>query len=100
MTLDEALNVQGGTLHFENDADYPFVVENDYVKSSNQGQRNTQPGVTTTVNLTASKLLSFNYKVSSEQTGTMSLSALTAPLLLPPMQTASTFFPAIVPQNG
>ena len=27
MTLDEALNVQGGTLHFENDADYPFVVE-------------------------------------------------------------------------
>ena len=66
MTLDEALNVQGGTLHFENDADYPFVVENDYVKSSNQGQRNTQPGVTTTVNLTASKLLSFNYKVSSE----------------------------------
>ena len=66
MTLDEALNVQGGTLHFENDADYPFVVENDYVKSSNQGQRNTQPGVTTTVNFAASKLLSFNYKVSSE----------------------------------
>ena len=66
MTLDEALNVQGGTLHFENDADYPFVVENDYVKSSNQGQRNTQPGVTTTVNLAAAKLLSFNYKVSSE----------------------------------
>ena len=66
MTLDEALNVQGGTLHFENDADYPFVVENDYVKSSNQNQGSTQPGVTTTVNLTASKLLSFNYKVSSE----------------------------------
>ena len=66
MTLDEALNVQGGTLHFENDADYPFVVENDYVKSSNQGQGSTQPGVTTTVNLAASKLLSFNYKVSSE----------------------------------
>ena len=66
MTLDEALNVQGGTLHFENDAVYPFVVENDYVKSSNQGQGSTQPGVTTTVNLAASKLLSFNYKVSSE----------------------------------
>ena len=66
MTLDEALNVQGGTLHFENDADYPFVVENDYVKSSNQNQGSTRPGVTTTVNLTASKLLSFNYKVSSE----------------------------------
>ena len=66
MTLDEALNVQGGTLHFENDADYPFVVENDYVKSSNQSQGSTQPGVTTTVNLAASKLLSFNYKVSSE----------------------------------
>lgn len=66
MTLDEALNVQGGTLHFENDANYPFVVENDYVKSSNQGQGSTQPGVTTTVNLAASKLLSFNYKVSSE----------------------------------
>ena len=66
MTLDEALNVQGGTLHFENDADYPFVVENDYVKSSNQNQGSTQPGVTTTVNLAASKLLSFNYKVSSE----------------------------------
>ena len=66
MTLDEALNVQGGTLHFENDADYPFVVENDYVKSSNQGQGSTQPGVTTTVNLAAAKLLSFNYKVSSE----------------------------------
>ena len=66
MTLDEALNVQGGTLHFENDANYPFVVENDYVKSSNQNQGSTQPGVTTTVNLAASKLLSFNYKVSSE----------------------------------
>ena len=66
MTLDEALNVQGGTLHFENDADYPFVVENDYVKSSNQNQGSTQPGVTTTVNLAAAKLLSFNYKVSSE----------------------------------
>ena len=99
MTLDEALNVQGGTLHFENDADYPFVVENDYVKSSNQGQRNTQPGVTTTVNLAAAKLLSFNYKVSSEANWDYVFVS-TAPLLLPPMQTASTFFPAIVPQNG
>ena len=41
MTLDEALNVQGGTLHFENDADYPFVVENDDAKRAPTRARET-----------------------------------------------------------
>lgn len=51
--LDAALNVEGGTIHFENDAAYPWTVETDgdrvYAKSGNGGVHETTSTITANV---------------------------------------------------
>ncbi len=51
--LDTALNVEGGTIHFENDASYPWTVETDgdrvYAKSGNAGVHETTSTITANV---------------------------------------------------
>lgn len=65
-TLTTALNVPGGNLFFNTTGSYPWVVENDYAKSSNQGHSSTSSEFTLTVTMAAGDTLTFDYKVSSE----------------------------------
>ncbi|MEG1560373.1 MAG: dockerin type I domain-containing protein [Clostridia bacterium] len=66
--IDIALNLEGGTINFQNDAQYPWTVESNYAKSGNKGVDNTQSTVNTTVNLTQAGGVSFRWKVSCEST--------------------------------
>ncbi|MBQ6167433.1 MAG: leucine-rich repeat protein [Muribaculaceae bacterium] len=69
-SLDDALNVPGGTIKFSSEGDYPFVVvEGDgriYAQSSNQGVHNSESRVTTTVHVTEQSILSFDFKAWGE----------------------------------
>ena len=64
--LDEALNVEGGTLTFANDATYPWEVRDNYAVSGNAGVQSSTSTVTTTVELAEGEALFFNWSVSSE----------------------------------
>lgn len=67
-SLDEALNVEGGTLHFEPYGDYTFVVEEDHAKSNNQGVRiSTAAVLVQGIDTTVKSVLNLKYKVSSER---------------------------------
>jgi len=69
-SLDDALNVPGGTILFTSEGDYPFVVmEGDgrvYAQSSNQGVHNSESSVSTTVRVTEPSVLSFDFKAWGE----------------------------------
>lgn len=76
-SLDEALNLSGDTLHFVSEGDYPWVVEGDHARSSNQGVdgvydeilEETKPcisAVSTTVTANEGDIISFELSVSSE----------------------------------
>ena len=70
-TLDEALNVQGGTLTFSGITSYPWVVNLDYggrlcANSSNAQQSASTSSVQTTVTMQQGETLSFEWAVSSE----------------------------------
>ncbi len=64
--IDEALNAEGGSLSFTSIGGYPWIVENDYAKSSNQGVDSSSSVVSTNVYCAETMVLHFNYKVSSE----------------------------------
>ena len=70
-TLDEALNVAGGTLVFTNDANYPWevVVEGDrvYARSTNVGIGSSEASVSTTVTVPAGGgIVSFDFEAWGE----------------------------------
>ena len=66
--IDEALNVEGGTIHFENNrfwSDYWY--NDDIVTSSTWGEPDTNGTLTTSIQMNAGDKLRFQYFVSSEQ---------------------------------
>ena len=70
-TLDEALNVPGGTLTFTATGSYPWVVNPDHdgrlcANSTNQGVQETSSVVQTTVTMQAGETVTFDWSVSSE----------------------------------
>ena len=64
--LDEALNIEGGTLTFANDEVYPWEVRDNYAASGNAGVVSSSSTVTTTVELAEGEALYFDWSVSSE----------------------------------
>ena len=64
--LDEALNVEGGTLTFTNDEVYPWEVRDNYAASGNAGVVSSSSTVTTTVELAEGEALFFDWSTSSE----------------------------------
>ena len=68
--LDEALNVEGGELHFESEGEYPWftVEEGDrfYAQSGNAGVNSSSSTLTTTVTLEAGAVISFDFKAWGE----------------------------------
>ena len=75
-TLDEALNVEGGDLHFTTDSQYPWtvMVSDDYVpyaQSGNAGVSSTTSTLTTTVYAIDGDILSFDFKAWGEGSSTI-----------------------------
>ena len=72
-SLDAALNVDGGTIHFTSTGDYPWVTMSDgirdYAQSSNAGVHNSTSVLTTTVTLDNASKLSFDFKAWGEGSG-------------------------------
>ena len=73
-TLDDALNVPGGTLHFESTGDYPWIViqEGDdmYAQSGNAGVSSSTSVLTATVTAADGDILDFDFKAWGEGTST------------------------------
>lgn len=66
-SLDEALNVEGGTLHFEPVGDYTFIVEETWAKSNNQSVNSTDAVISVeNYDFSNGAVLCFQYKISSE----------------------------------
>lgn len=71
-TLDEALNYPGGELHFVSEGEYPWVVDGDCARSTNQGVDDSYYGsaqgssVGTTVTANEGDVVAFDFAVSSE----------------------------------
>ena len=76
-TLDDALNVDGGTIHFESTGDYPWKVIVDgggnwiYARSGNQGVHSSVSELTATVDVPTESILSFTYQAWGEGTATL-----------------------------
>lgn len=74
VTLDDALNVPGGTLHFESDCDYPWEVTTQgdrmFAMPSNAGVANSTSTLSTTVTLASKTTLSFDFKAWGEGSDT------------------------------
>lgn len=70
-SLNEALNVSGGTLEFTNDTTYPWTVVTGgnriYAQSGNAGVNSSSSDVKLTLTMAAGDTLSFDYYVSSER---------------------------------
>ncbi|MBQ3364691.1 MAG: leucine-rich repeat protein [Muribaculaceae bacterium] len=68
-TLDEALNVPGGNIHFI-ESDYSWIVWNDgerlFAKSGNAGVHNSSSTLSTTVKVSVPSILSFDFKAWGE----------------------------------
>ena len=74
-TLDEALNVEGGDLHFITSGQYPWTVmvdDNDvpYAQSGNAGVHSSTSELTATVTVDRASTLSFDFKAWGEGTST------------------------------
>ncbi len=59
--INEALNVEGGTLVFVNDETYPWTVDGDAAKSGNAGVGNSESSVRTTVTANEGDVLQFDW---------------------------------------
>ena len=72
--LDRALNVPGGTIHFETSGTYPWVVDNEgdreYAHSSNAGVASSTSTLTTTVTAVAGEIIQFEFKAWGEGSST------------------------------
>ena len=67
-SIDEALNAEGGTLHFETDSVWSdFWRDDDIATSATWAEPNTNATLTTSVQMAAGDKLRFQYFVSSEQ---------------------------------
>ncbi|MBQ1685655.1 MAG: dockerin type I repeat-containing protein, partial [Clostridia bacterium] len=68
--LDVALNVEGGTLHFETEETYPWIVLEDeermWAQSGNAGVHNSTSTLTLTVTVEEGQMLTFEYKAWGE----------------------------------
>ncbi len=71
--LDRALNVEGGTIHFESEGDYPWEVVAEegegarfYAKSTNEGVSSSSSVVTATVTAAAGDVVSFDFQCWGE----------------------------------
>ncbi|MBR4636484.1 MAG: DUF2436 domain-containing protein [Clostridia bacterium] len=68
--LDEALNIEGGTLHFETSESYPWIVVDDgnrlFAQSGNAGVSSSSSTLTTVVTLEAGALITFDFKAWGE----------------------------------
>ena len=68
--LDPALNVNGGTIHFLTEGNYPWLVMSDgnrlYAQSGNKGVASSSSEVTATVHVDQASLLSFDFKAWGE----------------------------------
>ncbi|MBQ2110245.1 MAG: choice-of-anchor J domain-containing protein [Clostridia bacterium] len=68
--LDAALNVEGGTLHFETEETYPWIVLEDeermWAQSGNAGVHNSTSTLTLTVTVEEGQMLTFEYKAWGE----------------------------------
>ncbi len=69
MTLDEALNVAGGTLTFTSEGDHPWIVDGDAAKSTNVNVANSTSTVSTTVTAAAGDILQFDFMSFGEGSG-------------------------------
>ena len=73
--LDEALNVEGGNIHFESTGDYPWTVIQEgsrmYAQSGNAGVANSSSVMTATVNAVEGDILKFDFKAWGEGTSTL-----------------------------
>ena len=67
--LDEAMNVAGGTLHFNTDGDYPWIVEETWGKSTNINVASSTSTVSTTVTAAAGDILQFDFRSFGEGFG-------------------------------
>ncbi len=68
-SLDDALNIEGGTLHFEPEGNYTFIVEESWAKSNNQGIDSSEAIIQVqNYDFSMGAVLRFKYKVSSERT--------------------------------
>lgn len=71
-TLDEALNVEGGNLHFTTGGDYPWIVDVDgngepFAKSGNGGVHSSTSELETTVTVKEGTLLTFMMQARGEE---------------------------------
>ena len=68
-TLDEALNVPGGNIHFT-ESDYPWAILSDgnrlYAQSTNAGVHSSSSTLSTTVRVSEPSILSFDFKAWGE----------------------------------
>ena len=64
--LNEALNVPGGNLVFTSEGTYPWVVDGDAAKSSNEGVASSTSTVSTTVTAAAGDIVQFDFKAWGE----------------------------------
>ena len=73
--FDEALNVEGGDIHFESTGDYPWTVIQEgsrmYAQSGNAGVASSSSVMTATVNAVEGDILKFDFKAWGEGTSTL-----------------------------
>ena len=75
-TIDEALNVEGGELHFESEGSYPWITVLDeesgrlYAMSGNAGVHSSDSILTTTITANAGDVVSFEFQAWGEGTST------------------------------
>ena len=69
-SLDIALNVAGGTIHFTSSGTYPWIVKEEgeltYAKSSNAGISSSSSMLTSVVNIGRPSILSFDFQARGE----------------------------------
>ncbi|MGN0809644.1 MAG: Ig-like domain-containing protein [Christensenellales bacterium] len=66
--FNDAVNAEGCDNFFDNtNCVYPWIVENGYVKSGNAGINNSTSSFEADITMSAGEILTFDYKVSSEQ---------------------------------
>ena len=75
LSLDEALNVEGGNLHFTTGGDYPWTVVQEgslvYAQSSNAGVPSSSSVLTATVTVAADAEVQFDLKARGEGSSTI-----------------------------
>ena len=79
LTLDEAANAEGSSIHFESEGTYPWTVVEDetdanhpnYVKSGNKGVNSSESEMTATFTAEASGKFSFDFQAFGEGTSSI-----------------------------